>query len=67
MAEFVNVLLFVVGASLAGAATLAAISALQPDRCRYGHRVMYFLWRFCLPALLFEELILRLFFGRFYP
>lgn len=67
IAALANVLLFTLGSSLAGAVTLAVIPTFQPDRPGYGGRVVYFLWRYCLPIMLFQELLLRLFFGRFYP
>ena len=67
MVEIANVLLFALGSSLVGAVTLALIPTIQPDRPRYGSRVAYFLWRYCLPIMFFQELILRLVFGRFHP
>ena len=67
IAAFANVLLFTLGSSLAGAVTLAMIPTFEPHRLGYGSRVVYFLWRYCLPIMLFQELCLRLFLGRFYP
>lgn len=67
MAQFAHVLLFVLGTSLAVAATLAVMPAIQSHRHNYRNRIFYFLWRYGLPAVLLEELVLRLVFGRFYP
>lgn len=65
MTEFGNVLFFILGASLAGAATLAIIPTFQSNRLSYGPRLFHFRWRYCLPALLLEEVVL--FFRRFDP
>ena len=66
-AEAANLVLFVLGASLAGAATLALLPSFQPGRKGYSHRVFYFLWRYCLPVMLFEALLVRLWLGHFFP
>ena len=64
--ELTQVLLFSLGASLAGAATLAVMPDFEPNQDNYQHRVFYLLWRYCLPLLVFAQVVLRLF-SRFYP
>jgi hypothetical protein len=49
------------------AALLAAIPGFRPERAQFADRFVYFLWRYCVPVWGFQELALRIFFGRFYP
>ena len=67
MKETANLLLGSAGLSLAGAATLAAILSFKPRRHSYHNRVLHSLWRYFLPALLFEDGIFPIWIGRFYP
>ena len=67
IASIGNVLLFTLGGSLAGAAMLALIPTFRPDRLGYANRTFYFLWRYCIQIMLFQEVILSLFVGRVYP
>lgn len=50
-----------------GAVILAALPNFYADRKQFSDRFLYFLWHYCLPIWGFEEVILRIFFGRFYP
>jgi hypothetical protein len=67
MAELAQVLLFSLGASLAIAATLAVMPDFESKQDNYQHRVFYLLSRHCLPLLVFAQVVLRVFLGRFYP
>lgn len=62
-----NLLLFGVIAASTAALALAAMTNFHSERSEFGHRFFYFLWRYCLPIVAFEEVILRVFYGRFYP
>lgn len=46
---------------------LAALPNFRADHRQFSARFLYFLWRYCLPIWGFQEVILRIFFGRFYP
>jgi hypothetical protein len=66
-ARLVNMIVFGLVSTGVAAALLAALPNFRADRPQFSDRFIYFLWRYCLPLWGFEEIILRLFFGRFYP
>jgi hypothetical protein len=62
-----DLILFGVISTSVAAAGLAMLPNFRSDRMRFRDRVFYFRWRDCLPIWAFEEIILRVFYGRFYP
>jgi hypothetical protein len=66
-ARLVNLIVFGLASTGFAAALLAALPNFRADRRQFSGRFLYFLWRYCLPLLGFEEIVLRLFFGTFYP
>jgi hypothetical protein len=67
LARFTDFALFGLISTSFGAAILAALPNLRSDRRKFSDRFLYFLWRYCLPIWGFEEVVLRILFGRFYP
>jgi hypothetical protein len=49
------------------AIALAALPNFRPDRRQFSDRFLYFLWRYCVPVWGFQEVVLRVFYGRFFP
>lgn len=64
MTDFI---LFGVISTGVAAAGLALLPNFRSDRILFRDRFVYFMWRYCLPIWAFEEIILRVFYGRFYP
>jgi hypothetical protein len=62
-----DLLLFGLVSTSFAAFLLAALPDVRPDRRQFSERFLYFLWRYALPIWGFQEFILRIFFGRFYP
>ena len=49
------------------ATSLASLPNFQPNRNGFNDRFVYAFWRFALPAVCFQELILWLVLGRVFP
>lgn len=63
----IDFVVFAVVSTGVAAAGLALLPNLCADHIGFGNRFLYFLWRCCLPILAFEEIVLRVFNGHFYP
>jgi len=49
------------------ATALASLPHFQPNRGGFGDRFVYAFWRFALPAVCLQELVLCLMLGRVFP